>query len=85
MVRAKKKEKPTPRVYVGPTLPGGVLSYGTVFCGEGYPAHVAAVIEDRPAVRGLIVPVTQLAEATKAVKTKGHILNTYARQARLGG
>ena len=81
----KKKVKAAPRVYVGPTLPGGVISYGTVFCGEGYPAHVAELIESRPAVRALIVPVAQLAEAAKAVKTKGHILNTYARQARIGG
>ena len=80
MVRRKKTPAVTPVVYVGPTLPGGVLQHLTVFRGNGYPAHVAEMIESKPALRGLIVPVSQLPEALKAVKTKGHILNTYARE-----
>lgn len=80
MARRKKTPAVTPVVYVGPTLPGGVLQHLTVFRGNGYPAHVAEMIDSKPALRGLIVPVSQLPEALKAVKTKGHILNTYARE-----
>lgn len=78
---ARKKKIPMePRVYVGPTLRGGALAHLTIFRGEGYPAHIAEIVNSRPEVRGLIVPVSQLSEAVKAVKIKGHILNTYARQ-----
>ena len=38
------------------------------------------LIEKNEAVKGLIVPVSQLSEAVRDVKTKGNILNTYARQ-----
>lgn len=81
MAKTTKKPKAIePRVYVGPTLDGGALSHLTVFRGDGYPANVAKVLNDRPVVRNLIVPVSQLAESVKAVQTKGHVLNTIARQ-----
>ena len=80
MARKKKAPAVTPVVYVGPTLPGGVLQHLTVFRGNGYPAHVAEIVENSQAVRGLIVPVSQLADALKAVQTKGHILNTFAHE-----
>lgn len=83
MAKAVRKKKTEPRVYVGPTLPG--LAHLTIFRGESFPAHVAEVIEKNPAVRGLIVPVSQLSEAVKAVSRKGHILNIYARELRKRG
>ena len=76
----KKQPEPAPteaRVYVGQSLPG--LPRMTVFRGDGYPPHVAELIEKNEAVKGLIVPVSQLSEAVRDVKTKGNILNTYAR------
>ena len=76
----KKKQPETAqteaRVYVGQSLPG--LPRMTVFRGDGYPPHVAELIEKNEAVKGLIVPVSQLAEAVRDVKTKGNILHTYA-------
>ena len=77
-----KKTKTEPeqteaRVYVGQSLPG--LPRMTVFRGDGYPPHVAELIKNNEAVKGLIVPVSQLSEAVRDVKTKGNILNTYAR------
>ena len=78
---AKTQKKPTAqteaRVYVGQSLPG--LPRMTVFRGDGYPPHVAELIKNNEAVKGLIVPVSQLSEAVRDVKTKGNILNTYAR------
>lgn len=78
-----KKTKTEPaqteaRVYVGQSLPG--LPRMTVFRGDGYPPHVAELIKNNEAVKGLIVPVSQLSEAVRDVRTKGNILNTYARQ-----
>ena len=77
----KKQSEPAQteaRVYVGQSLPG--LPRMTVFRGDGYPHHVAELIKNNEAVKGLIVPVSQLSEAVRDVKTKGNILNTYARQ-----
>ena len=64
------------RVYVGQSLPG--LPRMTVFRGDGYPPDVAELSEKNKAVKGLIVPVSQLSEAVRDVKTKGNILHTYA-------
>ena len=75
----KTKIEPAPteaRVYVGQSLPG--LPRMTVFRGDGYPPHVAELIKNNEAVKGLIVPVSQLAEAVRDVKTKGNLLHTYA-------
>lgn len=78
--RTPAKAKAAPVVYVGPTLPGGVLRHLTVFRGDGFPPHIAEIVENSPAVRGLIVPASQVADAVQAVKIKGHILNTFARE-----
>ena len=75
---AKTPKKSEARVYVGQSLPG--LPHLTVFRGEGYSAQVSELIEKFPTVRGLIVPVSQLSEAVRAVKVKGHVLNTFARE-----
>ena len=76
-----KKPKTEPaqteaRVYVGQSMPG--LPRMTVSSGDGYPPHVAELIKSNEAVKGLIVPVSQLAEAVRDVKTKGNLLHTYA-------
>ena len=79
---SKKKQiepKPTPMVYVGPTLPNGLLARFTVFSGGDYLPHIKELREKSPAFRGLFVPVSRLSQAKKDVETQGHILNLYAR------
>lgn len=59
-----------PFVYVGPNLPGGKLSAFTVFRGKP-PAHIAALMEEKPEIKRLIVPVAQIAEALQKARTQG--------------
>ena len=64
-------------VYVGPTLRRGLLKAFTVFRDGEYPAPIAKMREKSPALRGLFVPVTDLAEARRRVATKGDLLHAY--------
>ncbi len=78
---AKKKiSKPLNRrvAYVGPTLAQGLLPRFAVFKDGEFPEAVKALREKSPALRGLFVPVDQLAAARRRIETKGDILNAYA-------
>lgn len=79
MVSKKKKEtKAEPVIYVGSTLPNGILFRYTVFCGN-FPPHIVELMDKSPALRGLMVPISKLQQAKKDVETQGHILNLYAK------
>lgn len=67
-------------VYVGPTLGGGALMRNAVFRDGAFPPHIASMREKSEALRGLFVPVSELATARKRITVRGDILNTYARQ-----
>ena len=69
------------RVYVGPSLPGGVLPQFTVFQGE-LPVPIVDLMGKCPSLSLLIVPVSQLSQARKDVITKGSLLNLYASKIR---
>lgn len=64
--------------YIGRSILG--LSQYTVFKGGVLPPHIVEMCEKLTAIRGLIVPVSQLQEARKNINKKGHILYFYARQ-----
>ena len=55
-------------VYVGPTI-AGLASYGTIF-NNGLPEGLKTAIEKMPAFRGLLVPLANLAKASKEIETK---------------
>ena len=69
------------KIYVGPSLPGGILPQFTVFKDE-VPDHVVALMGKYPSLRPLIVPVAKLGQARKDVSTKGNLLNLYAAKVR---
>lgn len=69
------------RIYVGPSLPKGVLARFTAFS-DGVPPHVAELMEKSSALKGLLVPVARLSQARKDVETKGTLLNLYASKVR---
>lgn len=69
------------RVYVGPSLPKGVLTQFTVFRGE-FPPHIAALMGKSESLKHLMVPVAKLSQARKEVMTSGSLLNLYASKVR---
>lgn len=67
-------------VYVGPTIGGGVLMRNSVFRDGAFPPHIEALRKRSEALRGLFVPLSELATARKRIDVKGDILNAYVRQ-----
>ena len=61
-------------IYIGPSIPG--LSCNTVFSGD-LPPHIKDLIEKKPAIAGLIVPLRDLQESRRALRKSGHILCTH--------
>ena len=78
----KKAQTPEGKavVYIGPTLGGGALMRNAVFRAGEFPPHIVSMREKSEALRGLFVPVSELATARKRITVRGDILNTYARQ-----
>lgn len=68
--KKKKKTPPAPQVYIGPNLPGGMLSSFTVFK-NGLPAHVQEMVRQTPELADLFVPVSRLAEARRKLLRHG--------------
>jgi hypothetical protein len=66
-------------VYVGPTIPGGLLKENAVFRGT-FPdikAYLKDVLARYPQAARLIVPTTRLAEYAAKVKTPGNLAHKY--------
>ena len=59
---------------------GGALMRNAVFRAGEFPPHIVSMREMSEALRGLFVPVSELATARKRITVRGDILNTYARQ-----
>lgn len=59
--------------YVGPDIKKVAIN-GTVYTG-GLPKALEEKIEKVPAIKGLIVPISKLAETGVAIATKGTALN----------
>lgn len=75
-----KATKPQRLIYVGPTLKGLKLIKYQVFI-DGYPIHVDAEFAKCPQLKRLFVPVKNLTQAEKDVKTAGTPLNKYYKLA----
>lgn len=75
MARAKTFKKATQEttIYLGPSLPSGQLARYTVFRnGEALP-HVKQFVEECPAMKFLIVPVSKLAETERKLKDSASV------------
>ena len=65
-------------VYVGPSIQHGLLPAHTIFKDGTFPPAVQALRDKSPALRGLFLPVSRLADARIRIRKKGDILNTFA-------
>lgn len=63
-----QQEKRTAVIYGGPTI-AGVVAYGTVF-NNGLTPQVEKAASEEPAIKRLLVPVTDLARLRKDLKNK---------------
>lgn len=59
-----------PLIYLGPNLPGGRMLHSTVFRG-GIPEYLKPLLEERPDVAELIVPVEEMAGVQARISQKG--------------
>jgi len=71
---ALKADLAGPTMYLGPNLPGGVLSHGAVFTGR-LPAAVLDLAGESPELADLLVPVADLPAAKKQLATAGSKLS----------
>ncbi len=78
---SKKKES---FFYMGPTIRRGVLEKGMVFRGE-LPEAVTELIEDKPALKALIVSKKEYVDATRDMGIKGSRMQALYKQAEKGG
>lgn len=76
--KAKESKEKMTTVYIGKSLPG--LPQYKLFKGGVLPEHIRQMTEENENIIGLIVPITELQEARKNIKIKGHILNYYAEK-----
>lgn len=58
-------------MYMGPSIPGVVKS-NTVFIGE-LPKELTAVAEKLPEINKLVIPVSEITDAKKALSEQGSI------------
>ncbi len=76
MAKTKKAEQATPVVYCGPSIRGVAKQYTTYT--NGIPTALAEAITRQPAMEGLVVPLDQLPEAMKNLRSgTGHISHLY--------
>lgn len=57
-------------IYLGPNLPGGRLLQSTVFRG-GIPAYLLPLMEERPEVRTLTVPLSEMSDVQARIVRTG--------------
>lgn len=60
--KSTQHKKPQQMIYVGPNLSGGRLSSYSVFK-DGIPAYLSDLIDKQPAIKNLIVPLSELSKA----------------------
>lgn len=61
----KTQETQETTIYIGPSLPSGQLARYTVFRNGKALPHVAQLVEQCPAMKALIVPVSKLADTER--------------------
>lgn len=67
-------------IYIGPSVPGGVLGRFTIFRG-GKPEHLKELFESCPALDKLLIPVEKLSELLERLSKPGTPLHTWYGQA----
>lgn len=67
-------------VYVGPNLNGSQLLTYQVFIG-GYPSYMDKEFAEKPYLKKLFVPISQLPAAKMQIQTAGTPLNLYFKKA----
>ena len=82
MVRKKtdKQKKPETTIYIGRSLPSGLLPQYTVFKGGEIPKHLTELVKNNAAIRGLIVPVSELQSARREARKNGTLLNKFYKE-----
>ena len=75
----KPQEAQETLVYVGPSLPRGLLKQNSIFVGtrEQVEKSLEEVINKYPMAGKMLVPVSKLAEAKVKIASKGNILYKY--------
>ena len=79
----KPQEKPQEGretlVYVGPSLPRGMLKQNSIFVGtrEEVEKSLEEAMKKYPMAKNMLVPVSKLAEAKVKIASKGNILHKY--------
>lgn len=58
-----QQERAEPTIYIGPSLPSGVLAKNTVFKAGVLLPHIEELIHNCPAIKHMIIPVSKLAAA----------------------
>jgi len=80
--RTAAEGKPAPGkhfIYIGPSVPNGNLMRNTIFSGEReqIEASLSSVTQRFPKVKNLIVPISELAAASKEIGQTGNALHRY--------
>jgi hypothetical protein len=70
---ATAKENKEPVTYMGPDIKN-VAVHGTTYT-DGIPESLTKKVEQVPALKGLLLPVSKLATASVAIATAGTALN----------
>lgn len=66
-------------IYVGPSLPGGLLTKYSTFL-NGVPAHIKAFFEQCQGLKQLFIPVSQLSEVELRLKDPTTAESVFYRQ-----
>lgn len=74
--RGQQDEKPSYRAYVGPTIPGGLLTTGKILYGTeaATNAYLDPVLKKYPTAKQLIVPMKELEKGMRDVKNPKKLL-----------
>lgn len=74
--QVQQGEKPYYCAYVGPTIPGGLLTPGKILFGtkSATDAYLAPVLEKYPTAKQLIVPMKELEKGMRDVKNPKKLL-----------
>jgi hypothetical protein len=79
VVEQEKSESQEPLIYVGPSLPGGLLTKYTIFS-NGIPDHLKAHFAKCPAFKQLFIPVSQLPAVESRLKDATSAESVFYRQ-----
>jgi len=67
---AGKKKSPERLIYIGPNVPGGILSRYQIFKG-GFPPHCEELFKKLPEIKKLFVDVLTLSKAQEQLDKEG--------------